>query len=132
MEEWASANHRVLIAGHTHQPVFFDSERPPAPDPAGEAAMATASDEEEALRLAHIEWAEAEQVRLAHQPPIELKSPCYFNTGCCSFGDGDITGLEIADGEIRLVRWACTPETEPDPLARMTLAEVELAVKTLG
>jgi UDP-2,3-diacylglucosamine pyrophosphatase LpxH len=32
--------------------------------------------------------------------------PCYFNTGACSFADGDITGIEISDREIRLVRWS--------------------------
>lgn len=31
--------------------------------------------------------------------------PSYFNTGCCRFKDGDITGIELAGGEIRLVRW---------------------------
>jgi len=31
--------------------------------------------------------------------------PCYFNTGCCSFADGSITGVEIEAGHIRLVRW---------------------------
>jgi len=31
--------------------------------------------------------------------------PCYFNTGCCRFKDGDITGIELAEGRIRLVRW---------------------------
>ncbi|MFZ2358496.1 MAG: metallophosphoesterase [Anaerolineae bacterium] len=31
--------------------------------------------------------------------------PCYFNTGCCRFRDGDITGIELAEGTIRLVRW---------------------------
>ena len=36
---------------------------------------------------------------------VTVSPPCYFNTGCCSFPDGDITGLEIADGQIRLVRW---------------------------
>ena len=36
--------------------------------------------------------------------PVSAK-PCYFNAGCCSYPDGDITGLEFADGEIRLVRW---------------------------
>ena len=39
------------------------------------------------------------------KPPVPIDPPCYFNTGCCSFGDGDVTALEIADGEIRLVRW---------------------------
>jgi hypothetical protein len=31
--------------------------------------------------------------------------PTYFNTGCCCFDDGDITGIEIADGFIRLIKW---------------------------
>lgn len=34
-----------------------------------------------------------------------MSKPCYFNTGCCSFGDGDITGIEIVNGLIKLVRW---------------------------
>ena len=32
--------------------------------------------------------------------------PSYFNTGCCCFSDGDITGIEIADGYIRLIKWS--------------------------
>jgi hypothetical protein len=31
--------------------------------------------------------------------------PAYFNTGCCKFSDGDITGMEIQSGMLRLVRW---------------------------
>ena len=31
--------------------------------------------------------------------------PTYFNTGCCCFSDGDITGIEIDDGYIRLIKW---------------------------
>jgi hypothetical protein len=31
--------------------------------------------------------------------------PTYFNTGCCCFSDGDITGIEIADGCISLIKW---------------------------
>ena len=29
----------------------------------------------------------------------------YFNTGCCSFDDGSITGIEIAKGKIKLIKW---------------------------
>jgi hypothetical protein len=36
---------------------------------------------------------------------MDFKKPCYFNSGCCAFRDGDISGLEFSDGEIRLVRW---------------------------
>ncbi len=34
--------------------------------------------------------------------------PAYFNTGCCKFDDGDITGMEIQDGMLRLIRWKTT------------------------
>lgn len=37
--------------------------------------------------------------------PETTPRPTYFNTGCCCFSDGDITGIEIADGHIRLVKW---------------------------
>src|ERR687886_404857 len=60
-----------------------------------------------------------------HDRPPALSPPCYFNTGCCSFGDGDITGIEIAGGEIRLIRWLDDNE-DPHPkiLARDSLTEV--------
>ena len=31
--------------------------------------------------------------------------PSYFNSGCCCFIDGDITGIEIENGKIRLIKW---------------------------
>ena len=34
--------------------------------------------------------------------------PAYFNTGCCKFSDGDITGMEIHHGILRLIRWKIT------------------------
>ena len=40
-----------------------------------------------------------------HQPG---SVPAYFNTGCCKFADGDITGMEIQDGMLRLIRWKTT------------------------
>ena len=104
MAAWAGSRGRVLVAGHTHLPVFFRNQKKPALTPDQVTGSAEGPDAE-ALRLARLRWAEAEQARLARQKPIELEKPCYFNTGCCSFGDGDITGLELSDGKIRLVRW---------------------------
>ena len=51
--------------------------------------------------------------------------PCYFNTGCCSYGDGDVTGIEISGGLIRLVRWL-NDESKPEvrELANEPLREV--------
>ena len=122
----------VLIAGHTHRPVFGVGRRAPVLSrPLHElepefrdACRNGASPERLAQLRAEIEFGHAEERRHDH-PPIEVVPPCYFNTGCCSFGDGDITGLEIAEGEIRLVRW---PDRAGRPLPlileRVALDEV--------
>lgn len=126
MARWAEKNRRVLIAGHTHKPVFFQSVKRPAVTPGDVTAPGDASDpsRREALLLARTEWAKAEVERLRRQPPITVDTPCYFNTGCCAFGDGDITGIEIRDDEIWLVRWPCTPQTKPIELDHMPLSQV--------
>ena len=55
----------------------------------------------------------------------EAERPSYFNTGCCSFGDGDVTGLEFAGGRVKLVRWrdnegtAASPELASEDLRTM-------------
>ncbi len=36
-----------------------------------------------------------------------MAKPSYFNSGCCCFSDGDLTGIEIEGGFIRLVKWKC-------------------------
>ena len=90
----ASQNGVVLIAGHTHHPVWeglgFEQ--------AVEAAMQTRG----VRPQADAAWME-EQVAGAVELPGN--KPSYFNTGCCSFRDRSITGIEIAGAEIRLVRW---------------------------
>lgn len=141
MFAWARAERHapVLIAGHTHRPVFWESTpdtRPRREPSAIEAELDTEQarpdpdrdrDRIRTLR-AELEYTIAEARRADHaaQP---VAPPCYFNTGCCSFGDGDITGLEIADGEIRLVRW---PDSDDQPrpkvLARAQLTDVLDAV----
>lgn len=122
MFTWARAHpaRPVLIAGHTHRPVFWTSRAPvKAATPTGDSAP---------QRRAAQEYARAEARRVAAAAhPVD--PPCYFNTGCCSFGDGDVTGIEVADGEIRLVRWPAEDgRPEPKLLARAPLAEVFAAV----
>jgi hypothetical protein len=121
MFDWARERHnRILVAGHTHRPVFGGSK----PDPPVtrsiqelETALAQAKADND-RRTAALVRAELEYARtLVRRPEVALtvSPPCYFNTGCCSFPDGDITGIEIADGEIRLVRWpANLRELHPD------------------
>ncbi len=51
-----------------------------------------------------------------------MAKPTYFNSGCCCFPDGDLTGIEIADGFIRLVKW----KTGKDKSTRVVLEESPL------
>jgi hypothetical protein len=112
MYEWARRQPPglVLIAGHTHRPVFARClPDPPPTRPIGEleAAVERSVADGDAEAAAALR-AELEYARTSVRRPGEVLTvapPCYFNTGCCSFPDGDVTGLEIADGEIRLVRW---------------------------
>ncbi len=48
--------------------------------------------------------------------------PCYFNTGCCCYSDGDITGIEISDGKIALIKW----HSEQNKASRFVLEEAEI------
>jgi UDP-2,3-diacylglucosamine pyrophosphatase LpxH len=135
---WSRANPQkpVVIAGHTHRPVFWTSQ-PPEPKPPlaelerrlEELRSAPSPDAEAIANLrAQLELGRAEE-RGGEPPPTPIDPPCYFNTGCCSFGDGDATGIEIADGEMRLVRWPNDAgEAQPKVLAKEQLASVLEAV----
>jgi UDP-2,3-diacylglucosamine pyrophosphatase LpxH len=112
MYEWArrQAPELVLVAGHTHRPVFSRCVPDPPPtrpvndlEQALEEAVAAGDRDTAAAIRAELEYARTGIRR--PEAVMTVSPPCYFNTGCCSFPDGDITGLEIADGEIRLVRW---------------------------
>ncbi len=134
MAGWADAHpeRTVLVAGHTHRPVF-PGQFPPdfrAEAATREAAyQAAAGGPDAPAARAELELARVRAARAGTYKSPDLDRPCYFNTGCCSFGDGDVTGLEIADGEIRLVRW---PDSDGAPralvLARADLREILGAV----
>ncbi|RYD76002.1 MAG: metallophosphoesterase, partial [Sphingobacteriales bacterium] len=47
----------------------------------------------------------------------------YFNSGCCCFNDGDITGIEIESGQIRLIKWSYQKSGHPQ---RYVLEEMSL------
>jgi predicted phosphodiesterase len=125
MYEWAAArNDLVLIAGHTHNPVFVSrphvetlerlAEKPAESEL--ESARETRTEQRDHLQE-EIEWAKAE----SGDGPLERAGggrdrSCYFNAGCCSFSNGDVTSIEISDGEIRLARWT---KTLVDPADRI-------------
>lgn len=109
MYEWSEKkDNLLLITGHTHQPVFkslTQMERLYA-----DLDRAKAAGDVNAINdLQH-------QIAKRHfkgDNVITFKDskykPCYFNTGCCCFDDGDITGIEIEDGMIRLIKWKYLP-----------------------
>ena len=114
MYRWADENDRVLICGHTHQPVFMSYTH--ADKLRLQIENVEASQKENESEEGERELKELRELLLtvisAGGEPIKIPSPkpFYFNTGCCSFADGDITGIEIADGEIRLVKWTGTSQ----------------------
>jgi len=135
MYSWSEAQQKlVLIAGHTHRPVFKSESQEEIVRKSLMAAEVKLAKYPHNLKLqqqvaelsAQLEWILAQNQQSSKNIPIiEFKKPSYFNTGCCAFRDGDVTGLEFSDGEIRLVRW---PDDEdfpkPKVLARTKLKEV--------
>ena len=128
----------VVIAGHSHRPVFS----PGAPtarllkeletlrqDLAGAASEAEQKrlQEEAGHKAAELHWMLA---RTESAKPFGYEKPCYFNTGCCSFSNGDITGLEIANGTIRLVRWPNVEKPKKQILRTISLKKVLERCKT--
>lgn len=112
MYAWTAQHPKLLlIAGHTHMPVFkSQSHETQISDTiaalAERAPDGNAHHEELGRLLAQREWVRAQAPDAPAQEALPLMAkPCYFNTGCCCYADGDITGIEIAEGQIRLIRW---------------------------
>ncbi len=120
MFSWASPKSKqILICGHTHQPVFMsfthaDFLTDQIQKTKAELEIATADDdvnrETIALKLkklqSELNRIEKEYEGTHLEVQKKFRKPCYFNTGCCSFSDGDITGLEIDNGIIKLIKWS--------------------------
>jgi hypothetical protein len=95
MYNWsADKESLVLVAGHTHHPIFLSTTRLIRFTEDYQNVKDLSVDSDEILQAkAEMEFAQAGE------------KPSYFNSGCCCFNDGRITGIEIADGQIRLIRW---------------------------
>ncbi len=104
MYDWsADQKDLLLVTGHTHQPVF--------------ESLTHLERLYRRLRIAEREGNLEEINGLKKE--IEIRKfqltgndlgfigmkPCYFNSGCCCFSDGDITGLEILLGKVMLIKW---------------------------
>lgn len=103
MYEWvAEQDNLILITGHTHQPIFQSLtyiERL-------YLQLELARESQNKSLQNEIEEKLAEQLKSGETiPTYKAFKQSYFNTGCCCFSDGDITGLELVDGKINLVKW---------------------------
>lgn len=110
MYEWAAKrSNTVIICGHTHQPVFMSHTHIDELMLKKKSIISnnTISQEEKNTQLEDIDRTieSLMQQGILYNTDLEHRKPCYFNSGCCSFSDGDITGLEIVDNEIKLIKW---------------------------
>lgn len=115
MFEWAQSQDGeyplALVTGHTHRPVFSTPRRAARDEEQVQSEYDAADKAGRPDLRAELEAIRVETADLS-RAYVEVDPPCYFNTGCCSFPDGDITGLEIEGGKICLVRW---PDDEGKP-----------------
>lgn len=103
MYEWITQQkNMLLITGHTHQPVFQSLTHLEWLY----RKLGVAKEKNDEATIAQLET-EIQVKKLKGQtlPDFTGYKPTYFNSGCCCFNDGDITGIEIADGKIRLIKW---------------------------
>jgi len=126
MYEWSSQQKNVvLITGHTHQPVFnslthlerlyLDLENAHANN---DAATITKIEAEIPRRRKEYDF-------VNHS--FRNMQPSYFNSGCCCFKDGNITGIEISEDTIRLVKWSIAKST-----GKRTVAEERSLTELAG
>ena len=107
---WVSKkSNLILIAGHTHRPVWSSKTHLDKLSNQLHSLLQLDPEEQSADHAEQIQDLMQEiQTRQDEQPPCEdiVKTrPSYFNTGCCQFVDGDITGIEIENGILRLIKW---------------------------
>ena len=105
MYDWsATQENMVLVTGHTHQPVFASLTHLESLYKKLQQAKHVKDDRSVNEVKAEIVQREKEFTTVSVDY-MNMK-PSYFNTGCCCFSDGDITGIEIANGYIKLIKWS--------------------------
>lgn len=121
MYEWSSNQpNTILITGHTHQPVF--------------ESLTLLERLYQRLEVAKVKNDTAAMQEIESHITVRLNKgeagmdytkykPGYFNSGCCCFSDGDITGIEIENGIIRLIKWEYDEKDIPQ---RIVLEEAVL------
>ena len=127
MYEWSSKRkNTVLITGHTHQPVFKSLTHL-------ELLYEQLNDlkkKKDTAAISELKKQITIKENKANRPPnFKGTLDTYFNSGCCCFDDGDITGIEIDQGCIRLIKWRYNDDKKSE---RILLAESTLENLKIG
>lgn len=124
MYEWSSRQKDLLlITGHTHQPVFASLTHLERLYRKFQSALS--KEDTEQVKELRAQIIKIERNFSAVAIDYLIMKPYYFNTGCCCFNDGDITGIEIADGYIRLVKWELKDgQSQREVLENISLTEL--------
>ena len=137
MRRWAERQERLLlITGHTHRPVFASV----AIVDELERRLGMDIDEIERQSADELFWDEIvsdcmDRGWLGDEAPCgperegDAPAPHLFNSGCCCFHDGSITGIELCEGQIRLVLWGTGI---PDGRRVLARAELEAVYERLA
>jgi hypothetical protein len=125
MYEWSQERENVvLVTGHTHQPIFHSYShiqhlRALLVEAQKSGNVDKVSELEEKIKR------HPSQCTLGVEDLPKYK-PTYFNTGCCCYSDSSISGIEIADGFVRLVRWAEEDgESKREVLEELPMSELK-------
>lgn len=122
MYDWSAAQKNLLlITGHTHQPVFESLTH--IERLYRSLLFARQVNDKEMIQSLEKEIQLRKFEYTTISPDYLQLKPTYFNTGCCCFNDGDITGIEIEEDCIRLIKWNAKSGTP----RRMILEEAALA-----
>jgi hypothetical protein len=105
MYDWSAAQKNIiLITGHTHQPVFNSLTH--LERLYQQLEKAHTLNDADALKKIEAEIPRRKREYDFINQSFDKMKPSYFNSGCCCFEDGTVTGIEISGGFIRLVKWS--------------------------
>lgn len=123
MYEWSNEQTGLLlITGHTHQPVFESLTH--IERLYRQLLTAQAEADEKQIESLETEISKRKFEYNHISADYLTMKPMYFNSGCCCNNDGDITGIEIEAGYLRLIKWAVKDGTSK----REVLEEEKLEV----
>ncbi len=123
MYEWSATKKQlIMVSGHTHKPVFASLDH--IDRLTHQLQNAKEINDEVLINKIAADLAQRKKEYEGKKFVKSMTYPSYFNSGCCCFSDGDITGIEIEDGFVRLVKW----ETAADnTIERQVLEESPLS-----